>query len=96
MDLFFIVISRLPLIRLGEFFCCFSNSSLSISLIKVVNLSLVLRVIFVMRHLEYSLLVTRKFSFTFSFRVSNLEILFAYFLESVNQKFYFLFINSEI
>ena len=35
----FIVISRLPLIRLSKCFCCFSDSSLNISLIKVVNLS---------------------------------------------------------
>ena len=32
------MISRLPLIRLGRFLCCFSNSSLNISLIKVVSL----------------------------------------------------------
>ena len=41
MDLIcFIVILRLPLIRLSKFFCCFSNSSLNISLVKVVKLSL--------------------------------------------------------
>ena len=41
MDLIsFIVISRLPLIRLSKFFYCFSNSSLDICLIKVVNFAL--------------------------------------------------------
>ena len=35
----FIVISRLPVTRLNKFFCCFSDSSLNISLIRAVNLS---------------------------------------------------------